>query len=149
MDPLIAGLFTKRKRAPKRRIPFSIPLDHALLNLNWGTILRDLRKSSQRKSRPKAKYVKPRCIVRPSTAALPGQPGKRTPPQLRTIVSGARLTGVSKRCQWHLDRLTQKQRQFLNNVNSPADVAAWWHRLYRILPEPIFFVVYTTLRAVV
>lgn len=144
MDPVIVDLFAKRKRAPKKRIPYVIPLDRSPLEFDWASLLRKSR-TRQEKQRRRRVSVKP---IVPSNPSVIGTSGTRTTPQLRSLLAGVRLAGVSKELNGKLDRLTGKHRLFLHSAHTPLEIARWWHNLYCELPEPVFFILYTILRAV-
>lgn len=147
VDPAIVEIFTKRKQTSRKRVPFSIPLDHSLLAINWPALLRaqrakHLRKLQRKRLRP---VVRGGHIAAQSVDA--GLPGKREQVHLRRLLGSARLTGASTKARSRLDRISRQTRTFLVNATD-RDLAVWWRRLYTRLPEPIFLLVYATLQAV-
>jgi hypothetical protein len=158
MSSHVQALLTKRKRTSRQRIPFSIPLDHALARIDWSRILSSLQdtneqKSSRRKVKAEAGAAPTELPPDVAVAAeelgadLVGQPASRNPLQLRRICTAIKFRDASGEALGKLDFLTRQVRAFLTS-SSQSEIARWWKRLHGLLPEPIFFLLYTTLRAV-
>ena len=133
-----AKLDAARKRSTNQRIPFSIPLDDFPLNLDWLAVLAALRHKKKKRAKPDTLAV----AIEP----LPGTAGARDTIQLRRVVASIRLSGISGPAQKRLYQGTNQLRTFFNTAKE-KDLAKWWKSLHTSLPRPLFFFLYSTLRA--
>lgn len=140
----------RRVRATRHVAPLSVPLDRTTLSVDWRRVLLSLRRAHQVKL-TKAKKVTlvpvEASIVQQVASVDTGEPGKRSPVQLRRLLHNIKFTGVTGRVQGRIDHLVRAFRAFLINASN-IEITRWWKRIHRLLPEPIFFVVYATLKAV-
>lgn len=140
----------RRVRSSRHVSPASIPLDRTTLSVNWSSVLSSLRRAHRTKLRgSNSRRIVPSDapVVPDVPSADTGTPGNRTPLQLRRLLANVRFTGINGKIQGRIDHLIRAVRKFLNQATE-SDIANWWKRLHRTLPEPIFFVVYTSLKAV-
>lgn len=154
MSSQVQTLLTKRKRTSRQRIPFSIPLDNSVVHTDWSRILSSLcdaheQKKARRKAKAEAALLPPDVEVAAEELGpeLVGAQSKRNPLQLRRVCTAIRFSGASGETLGKLDLLTRRVRAFLTS-STQSEIARWWQKLHRSLPESVFFLLYTTLRAV-
>lgn len=163
MNDNVHVLLNKRKRTSKQRIPYAIPVDYTLVNINWSGILRDLRHSHDRHQQllhiPRvleggiasidvidqspATYTE-LTSIQPKFIAT--QRELANPIRLRRVLTCVKFTGLTDRIQGQLNLNIRRVRQFLTRASNQA-ISRWWQKLYRMLPEPYFFLLYTTFKA--
>lgn len=140
----------RRVRTTKQASPLSIPLDQTTLLVDWSRILSSLRRAHRAKlTKTKKKQLVP--VDAPVVVAVPvtdtGKPGARSPLQLRRLLANVKFSGITDHTQSRIDTLIRTFRSFLVDA-SDTEITSWWKRLHTLLPEPIFFVLYASLKAV-
>lgn len=145
----------RRTRATKHVAPLSIPLDTTITSINWGKILQSLRIADKLKRRKaKVVYVVPEGQAAPIVPIVPdghidiGAPVTRNAVQLRRVLTNVRFSGLTGPIQGRIDHLIRAFRRFLTDATN-IQITRWWKKLHRLLPEPIFFILYSVLKAVV
>lgn len=145
----------RRTRATKHVPPLSIPLDTTITAIDWNGLLRSLKLKHEAKQR--TSLVPP---ILPQGAATPiesvvaegdvsiGAPVTRNAVQLRRVLTNIRFSGVTGPIQGRIDHLIRAVRRFLIDATN-IQITRWWKQLHRQLPEPIFFIIYSVLKAVV
>lgn len=136
----------KKQRTTKHRAHHSIQLNRSIIRIKWDKVLEAYSKK-HRVSNPVPAIVDTTvAIVVDQPDSVTGTPSNRTPVQLRRLLSNIRFDGITGPIQGRIDHTIRAYRQFLTNATN-QEIAGWWRRLHRQLPEPCFFLVYAALKA--
>lgn len=145
----------RRARATKHVAPLSIPLDTTITAINWSKILHSLRVAHRVKQRKTpTPPILPEGVTTPILPVVAdgdiaiGSPITRNAVQLRRVLANVRFSGLTGPIQGRIDHLIRAVRRFLIEATN-IQITRWWKQLHRQLPEPIFFIVYSVLKAVV
>lgn len=145
----------RRARATKHVAPLSIPLDTTITAINWCGLLRALKlKHTAKQSKSLVPPILPKGDSTPIESVVAegdvviGAPKTRNAVQLRRVLTNIRFSGVTGPIQGRISHLIRAVRRFLVEATN-IQITRWWKQLHRQLPEPIFFILYTVLKAVV